>query len=268
MREESRYTNCLRNGKVFNEFIAKLAPRIIDIESFPVKVLYGFQWNHGAGTYVRWLFRDVFGIEFDYIVDDQEISYGEKIYRRNLFDYLNSDTTIVISSTDADISFLNEIGYRKNKNWFDMRELYGLENIGYFEYMTAEYHVDIIGRETKQNVNAMCQDAQVYSVSRGMSIPIVCGYLKERYPNKSALDIGCGKGGVMLALYDFGLKKCDGIEILPELCEIARENVNKMGGGVVSTVSMLENIRTTVSMIYFICMIPSVAQHLHKCWIR
>ena len=40
------------------------------------------------------------------------------------------------------------------------------------------------------------------------------------------VDIGSGKGRVLLMALDFGFKKIVGVEYAPELCEVARKNLN------------------------------------------
>src|SRR5688572_15712537 len=47
----------------------------------------------------------------------------------------------------------------------------------------------------------------------------------ELIPNSSIIDIGCGKGRAMLAMAHFPFKKIAGVEISPELANIARRNL-------------------------------------------
>lgn len=216
-------------GTVFNEFVGRMSPLIPKISQFRIKVLCGFKYDHGAGTYVEWVLRTVYGLKFDYIIDDDVISYQGEIYRRNLLDYLDSSETVIVSATDSDLGSLEKRGYQKGRNWFDMREWFELDNIGYFEFMESKYGADIIGRETAADVNAVCKDAMKYGVSRGMSMPSVCQYFAENYPDRKILDIGCGKGGVLMAFQDFGYQTVDGIEIMDELCVTERENIRKAG---------------------------------------
>lgn len=216
-------------GELFKEFVDKLYKVIPQIRQYKIKILYGFKYNHGAGTYLRWILKAIYNIDIDYLVDDEVFSYNESIYRINLLDYLESNSTVIISATDKDLSKLNDYGYEKDVNWFDAREILGLDDIGYFEYIEKKYGVDIIGRETEKDVNSICGDARIYAVSRGMSLPIVCEYLIQRFPDKKVLDIGCGKGGALITFWDFGYRKVDGIELLEELCLIAKKNVGKIG---------------------------------------
>ncbi|HUI57765.1 MAG TPA: class I SAM-dependent methyltransferase [Bryobacteraceae bacterium] len=45
----------------------------------------------------------------------------------------------------------------------------------------------------------------------------------------SAVDVGCGKGGAILTMACYPFRQVDGIEISPELSEIARRNLKRMG---------------------------------------
>jgi len=46
---------------------------------------------------------------------------------------------------------------------------------------------------------------------------------------EAALDIGCGKGGAILTMARYPFQRVDGVEISPELLEIARKNFTRMG---------------------------------------
>ncbi len=45
----------------------------------------------------------------------------------------------------------------------------------------------------------------------------------------SVLDIGCGKGGAMITLAQAPFSRVDGIDIHPELAEIGRKNLKRLG---------------------------------------
>lgn len=44
-------------------------------------------------------------------------------------------------------------------------------------------------------------------------------------PNGAFVDIGCGKGRVLLLAAEFGFRRVTGVEFAKELCEIARDNI-------------------------------------------
>ncbi len=48
-------------------------------------------------------------------------------------------------------------------------------------------------------------------------------------PRDRILDIGCGKGGAMLTMAQFPFAQIDGVELSPELAQIAKENFRKAG---------------------------------------
>ncbi len=221
--------NLMYRGALFRQFVEKSNEVAKKLQQYENRVLYGFSFNRGGGTYVEWMFRKIYGIAFDYIVDDEENSYMGDIYRENLFDYLNSKDTIVIAADcNRKSDVIHKSGYVEGENFIDLLQIYGLDRFGYFEYLQKTYGLDICGRSLKTDVVARSKDANRYAVSREMGIPDVCQYLVENYPQSRILDIGCGKGGAMIALRDFGFETVDGIELLDELCEIARSNLRTM----------------------------------------
>lgn len=216
-----------RYGSLFGKFINLFQPMVPKINKYNTKVLYGYQWNHGAGTYLHWIFEKIFDVKIDYVIDDNAL--GGVIYRKNLLDYLDCDNTVIISACDGDKSFIGEYGYIKDKNFFDFLELTTLDNIGYFEYLEKKFGIDIIKRSIAADIKTFGEDYSAYAVSRGMGIPITLDYLSTNYPKMSVLDIGCGKGGALIAFNDFGYEDVDGIEIMEELCNTAKYNIKKMG---------------------------------------
>jgi SAM-dependent methyltransferase len=47
-------------------------------------------------------------------------------------------------------------------------------------------------------------------------------------PSDSVLDLGCGKGGALITLAKYPFTKVDGVEISPELADIASANMKKL----------------------------------------
>ena len=47
-------------------------------------------------------------------------------------------------------------------------------------------------------------------------------------PNDAIVDYGCGKGGILISLSKYPFAKITGIEIMPDLVAIAKENIRKL----------------------------------------
>jgi SAM-dependent methyltransferase len=45
----------------------------------------------------------------------------------------------------------------------------------------------------------------------------------------AVIDLGCGKGGALLTLAHFSFRRVDGVELSPNLVQIARSNLTRMG---------------------------------------
>lgn len=53
--------------------------------------------------------------------------------------------------------------------------------------------------------------------------------IKSNHTNDKMLDVGCGKGRMLRFFSCYGFAKVDGVEYSPELAEIARRNMKKLG---------------------------------------
>ena len=47
-------------------------------------------------------------------------------------------------------------------------------------------------------------------------------------PNDAIVDFGCGKGGILISLSKYPFAKITGVEIAPDLVEIAKNNIRKL----------------------------------------
>lgn len=192
------------HGYEFNCFTKSLIRPFSSSEKYPCKVLFGYQWNHGGGVFVDIIFRRIYGMEFDYIIDDNLVSYFGCVYKRNLFDYLDVNTTVVLNASDEDVSFLHELGYVDNKNLFDIFRLNGKRNLGYFEFLEQKFKLDVMNRSTSISVTSINPDGICYGPSRSVDFGFLLEHLVTNYPQRRVLDLGCGVGGAMIAFKDFG----------------------------------------------------------------
>lgn len=193
-------------------------------------ILYGWNWQNG-GTYFEWLMGRYFKIYMTYIIDDNEISYGKKIYRHNLLEYLNKEKTIIffVNGDAGAFERIEKYGYTVGNNLFNVCSDVGVKSIGFYDWLERFKELDLIDRKTKIDIKNLCSDGSAYAVSRGAGISLLGEYLAENFSKKSKiLDIGCGKGAAMIMLHEYGFINVDGLEYLKELCDIANSNFNLM----------------------------------------
>ena len=210
----------------YKEFIGLFDVYVNVAKKFKNIILYGWNWENGGGTYLEWIMKHYYNLFFDYIIDDVETSYGKKIYRYNLLEYVDCENTLILATKD--VSVLEKHGYVLNVNLFDLRGDLAINNIGYYEWIEKNNEVDVIERFTKINIEDVCVDGKTYAASRGIGIAIVCEYLSQKYPTGKVLDIGCGKGAAMIMFNSFGYNAVDGLEYLEDLACCARQNLKKM----------------------------------------
>ena len=72
-------------------------------------------------------------------------------------------------------------------------------------------------------VNASTEHAEQYQLTHTLPLRKVLTALKIP-PGRILVDLGCGKGKVLLTASEFGFKEARGIEFSPLLCDIARRN--------------------------------------------
>lgn len=79
----------------------------------------------------------------------------------------------------------------------------------------AELKIDAASRE---------RATSHYEPSRLMPLRAVLRLLKQLDPAGTLVDLGCGKGKVLLVAAECGMNRVRGVEFAHELCEIARAN--------------------------------------------
>jgi SAM-dependent methyltransferase len=97
---------------------------------------------------------------------------------------------------------------------FDLR--YGVETCSWSE----------LGSLTIDSANK--EHGYSYQPTRVLPLRIVFRSIRSGLPEDAVLvDIGSGKGRVLLVASEFGFKEARGIEFAHELCEVARKNVGR-----------------------------------------
>lgn len=116
---------------------------------------------------------------------------------------LDKDTQVVLLAFPRDdkaVSYLEQLGYRENKNYIFVRELfYG---------------------DTKENS---------FYYSAGIDYSLVDVLDNFAFEEESAVfDFGCEKGGALLLFYSANVSGIGGVEYDEEIYDIAVENFKKL----------------------------------------
>jgi len=74
---------------------------------------------------------------------------------------------------------------------------------------------------------AVSERTYYYADSGGLAFDKIMAHFKIS-PDDAIVDFGCGKGGILINLSKYPFAKIAGVEIDPELAEIARENIRKL----------------------------------------
>lgn len=57
-------------GTIFSEFVDEIKDIVSVYANYKNRVLYGYQWNHGGGTYLEWILNNIYEVQSNYIIDD------------------------------------------------------------------------------------------------------------------------------------------------------------------------------------------------------
>jgi hypothetical protein len=91
-----------------------------------------------------------------------------------------------------------------------------------------KYGVDTMGAVSFSKSDIKCANriycADYHRSSPGL-IKFILSHLHIEYSIYTFIDVGCGKGMPLLVAGDFPFRQIVGIEFSPELCEIARRNI-------------------------------------------
>jgi SAM-dependent methyltransferase len=74
---------------------------------------------------------------------------------------------------------------------------------------------------------AVSERTYYYADSGGLAFDKIMAHFKIT-PDDAIVDFGCGKGGILISLSKYPFSKIAGVEIAPELAEIARGNIRKL----------------------------------------
>lgn len=103
------------------------------------------------------------------------------------------------------------------------------EVIGGFAYRRALSKAGVdLGSVSLRRLGFDPRSAHNHANSGGPDLEVVLRSL-EITPSHAVLDLGCGKGGALLTLARFPFSRVVGLDLSPEMLDIARRNLDRMG---------------------------------------
>lgn len=84
-------------------------------------------------------------------------------------------------------------------------------------------HIDLKVDPTE----AVTERTHYYADSGGLAFDRIMSNFRIS-PSDAIVDFGCGKGGILISLSKYPFSRITGVEISPDLVEIARSNINKL----------------------------------------
>lgn len=192
-------------------------------------------WGCGkGGAFLTHLVCDMDGrIPVAYYIDEYiTVPCGNmqsNIYRSSFLRYINLKEYIILLTIrkDAEVEkLLSELGCEKNKDYFDVRSEVGGS---YLEYLEKRHHVVDFSYVTKEErpdlYSGEYYESKPFDHS---SIDHVFEEIKHLPCEKSFMDIGCGKGQILIMAVMNEMVKIGGIEWNADIAEVCRNNMKEL----------------------------------------
>lgn len=240
--------------EVFEDFRKRLDEFMIPCINKRV-CLYGYG---RTGQFLEWYADYYHGIKVDYIVRENVVTnvpYSFSLFSPNVFDFGYKDMKdaivwIAFPDSQKAKEKLESLGYQADETYYDClpkiygddilcmggsddafyRRKTGSRDIQFLEYLEYKYDCDFvekIDRSEYEHKGNFVVGYKVTALREIFSILDKCHCIPGE--KDSILDLGCGKGGALVAFLDYGFKKVCGIELEGRIYEIARTNFEKMG---------------------------------------
>ena len=183
-----------------------------------------------AGAYCNWLIKQLTCSSADMIIDDSLCVYGVPIYRELALDDICPELYAGIVPNDRKYE---EMFKRHHITPICLEDIFGCKAFGYYQYLEAKYGVDLAKTVNRTDFDYDYTFATNSGASRQMGLVDVIRKLKRMLQaetfNANVLDVGCGKGGAIELFVQADFAKVDGIELSKNICEIAADNMKKLG---------------------------------------
>lgn len=237
--------------KIFSEFRRKLDEVMVKAIHRRV-VLYGYG---RTGQFLQWYADYYHSIKIDFIVKEDmkaRIPYSFSLFPPTVFDFNYKDIRdavvwIAFNNNEKAKQKLEQLGYKNRESYFDFCEIiYGSDriwrgkndednrfiqrktgnrDIQFLEWLEYKYgcnfvtEVDISAYENRLDIVA---GYKVTAMREIFSILDKCHCVSNK---DSILDIGCGKGGSLLAFLDYGFETVGGVELEEKMYNVLKCNL-------------------------------------------
>lgn len=192
-------------------------------------------WGCGkGGAFLTHLICDIDGrMPVDYYIDEYiTLPCGkmqENIYRSSLLRYVDLKEYIVLLTIRQDKEvekMLAELGCEKDRDYFDVRSEVGGSYLEYLEKTHENINFSYVTKEDRPDLySGEYYESKPFDHS---SIDRVFEEIRMLPCEKKFMDIGCGKGQILLMAAMSEMFKIGGIEWNGEIAEICRSNMKEL----------------------------------------
>lgn len=192
-------------------------------------------WGCGkGGAFLTHLVSDIDGrMPIDAYIDEYMTlpcgTMQANIYRSSFLSYVNLEEYIILLTIRKDEeveNMLTELGCKKNRDYFDIRSEVGGSYLEYLEKRHRDLDFSYVTKEDRPDLySGEYYESKPFDHS---SIDCVFEEIKALPCEKSFMDIGCGKGQILLMAVMSGMVKVRGIEWNSQIAEICRNNMSTL----------------------------------------
>lgn len=191
-------------------------------------------WGYGkSGRFLEWFLEEKCHLMVDYIIDDSISVFGKAIDRSCLLDYLEADNVMILLAL-PDVEKVKKIlagyDYIEDVHYVDMiGKIYQgggqRPEINHWQYLEYKYGIDLQKTEEECRENRDANNYVITALSTIRDLVAQCGMTKE----DALFDFGAGKGGALIAFYNFGVLNLGGCELSEDIYSIWMDNFSKLG---------------------------------------
>ena len=188
-------------------------------------------WGCGkGGAFLTHLICDVDGrLPISYYIDEHMVlpcGIPDKIYRSSLLRYISQDEYMVLLSIRRDeqaVTLLEKARYIEGKTFFDVRSDIGGSYLEYLEMSSPEVDFSYVTKEDRPDLyNGEYFESKPFDHS---SVDRVFSEISALPCEKSFLDIGCGKGQMLVMAAMIEMDRIAGIEFNSDISKVAVNNL-------------------------------------------
>ena len=193
-------------------------------------------WGCGkGGAFLTHIICDIDGrIPIAYYIDEyMTLPCGNtqaNIYRSSLLWYINLKEYIILLTIRKDEGverLLEDLGCEKNKDYFDIRSEIGGNYLEYLEKKHTKIDFSYVTKEDRPDLySGEYYESKPFDHS---AIDRVFEEIETLPCEKHFMDIGCGKGQILLMAAMGEMAKIGGIEWNVEIAEICGNNMKELG---------------------------------------